>query len=314
MAACQTPQTSLSRMQAHLDTIYESSFGRILDFKCRNSEAGKSAPEYVDSFSINFTRRGSFGYSVGSRAFDVHSGVILFEQAGSERVVSHGHSPTRDECTSLELTDSFFEELKEQWERTGFDEGCGIAPGTRGGGVAVFPLTPGLEYLHASLFNAARAKATASRLQTDVLLVALLQEIGQVFAKREAGDRFDEKLKERHLDTIDRAKSFIIANFQRELSLEVIARHARVSVFHFSRLFKHFTSLSPYQYLIDVRLRHAALLLRHTSLSVTEICYDAGFNSFEHFIATFKQNYSSSPLRFRHRQQPPAVVSEKQDS
>ncbi|HEV2914716.1 MAG TPA: AraC family transcriptional regulator [Pyrinomonadaceae bacterium] len=285
-----------------MNTVYESPLGRILDFKCRNSGAGKSAPEYVDSFSINFTRRGSFGYRVGRRrAFDIDSGVILFEQAGSERVVSHGHSSTHDECTSLELTDRFFEELKEHWARTGLDEGDGIVPG-RGASVGVLPVTPKLEYLHAAVFNAAQDKAAASQLKTDVLLVALLQEIGLVFGRRRARGHLDEKLKQRHLDTIDRAKHFIITNFQRELSLAEIARHARVSVFHFSRLFKHFTSRSPHQYLIDVRLRHAALLLRHTSLSVTETCYDSGFNSFEHFIATFTQNYSRSPLKFRQRQ------------
>lgn len=287
-------------MQANLDTIYESPFGRIVDFKCRNTEAGYSRPEYVDSFSINFTRQGNFGYRIGRQAFDIHSGVILFEQAGQERVVSHVHRSIRDECTSLEFTDQFTEEIKEQWARTSQNK-QGVLASRLKAGAPVLQSTPRLEYLHASVFNAARDKDSSSQLKTDVLLMALLEEIGNLVGKRETPARFDEKLKDRHLDMIDRAKGFIIANFKRELSLTEIARHAFVSAFHFSRLFKHFTSRSPYQYLIDVRLRHAALLLRNTSLPVTEICYDSGFNSFEHFIATFTQNYSISPSKFRRK-------------
>lgn len=300
-------------MQAHLDTIYESPFGKIVDFKCANTEAGYSRPEYVDSFSINFTRKGTFGYSIGRRAFDIHSGVVLFEQAGSERVVTHGAGSTRDECTSLEITASFFEEIKEQWERTSRDKQSVVVSRLESG-TPTLPSTPRLEYLHASVFNAARDKASLSALKTDVLLVELLQEIGDASGQKETPPHFDEKLKNRHLDMIDRAKGFIISNFKRELTLSEIARHAHVSVFHFSRLFKHFTFRSPYQYLIDVRLRHAALLLRNTSLPVTEICYDSGFNSFEHFINSFTRNYSSSPSRFRQLKKASRPTSQKQDS
>jgi AraC-like DNA-binding protein len=78
-----------------------------------------------------------------------------------------------------------------------------------------------------------------------------------------------------------------------------IARHSHISVFHFSRLFKQFTSSNPYQFLIDVRLKHAALLLRNTSLPVTQICFESGFNSFEHFILSFSKHYGTSPSKYR---------------
>lgn len=300
-------------MQAYLDTIYESPFGRIVDFKCGNTEAGVSEPEYVDSFSINFTRQGNFGYRIGRKAFDIHSGVVFIEQAGRERVVSHAHRSIRDECTSLELTEQFFEELKEEWQQASRNKRRAVVSRLEAS-VPVLPVTSRLQYLHASVFNSARDQASSSILRTDVLLVALLQEIGKVFGEGATPLGFDEKLKDRHLDMIDRAKSYIIAHFKRELSLAEIARHAHVSVFHFSRLFKHFTLRSPYQYLIDVRLSHAALLLRHTSRPVTEICYDSGFNSFEHFISSFKQNYSSSPTKFRRQAEHQSHPRKKQDT
>jgi len=43
-----------------------------------------------------------------------------------------------------------------------------------------------------------------------------------------------------------------------------------VSDFHFSRIFKKFTARSSHQYLLELRLQHALLLLRNTSLSVSD--------------------------------------------
>jgi len=97
--------------------------------------------------------------------------------------------------------------------------------------------------------------------------------------------------------TIQR-RHYMLANFQRELTLAEIARHAFVSDFHFSRIFKKFTARSPHQYLLELRLQHA-LLLRNTSLSVSEICFASGFNSFPHFIASFTRRYRISPSKAR---------------
>jgi transcriptional regulator GlxA family with amidase domain len=129
-------------------------------------------------------------------------------------------------------------------------------------------------------------------------MLALLQEIG-CQGKSSRLISHCEKLKDHQLAALDQAKHFITANFRQELSLAEIARHCHVSVFHFSRLFKQFTSRSPYQFLIDVRLRHAALLLRHTFLPVTQICFESGFNSFEHFILSFTKHYGRSPSKYR---------------
>ena len=286
-------------MSAQVEVLYRSPFGRIVDFRCRNTQPGTGKPEYIESFSVNFTRRGNFGYRVGREAFDIHSGVILLEKAGSERVVSHHHA-TKDECTAVELTPEFSEEVREHWALSGRLKRCGrVCTGEVS--ASVLPATPRLDYLHSILFNAARRCGPGSLLKVDVLLLDLLDEIGASggLASRRPPEEIDVTLKDRHLDAIDRAKSFINANFQQELALSEIARHAHVSVFHFSRLFKRFTSRSPYQYLIEVRLKHAALLLRHTSLSVTEVCFESGFNSFEHFIATFTRRYSGSPTKYR---------------
>ena len=211
------------------------------------------------------------------------------ERAGCEYRIAHHHG-IKDRCTIIELADGIFEEVREQNAFSFLQSG-----------ISVLPSTPRLDYLHFLNLLAAKQNLSGSILKRDILMLSLLQEISGASRPADTKRYIDKRLKERHLETIDRAKRYIIANFQRELSLTEIARNAYVSVFHFSRLFKYFTSRSPHQYLLDVRLEHAALLLRNTSLSVTEVCFESGFNSFEHFITTFTNRYSTSPSKYRNQ-------------
>lgn len=287
-------------MRAQIDVLHSSTIGTVLHFRCLGTQGSVSTPEHSKTFSVNFTRQGNFCYRIGKNAYDIHSGVVLLEGAYCERVVTHPSS-VKDECIVLELKDEFIEQLgadcdANRHKRLGFFLQVGRA--------SVLPVTPRLEYLHSSISKAARGNFSVATLKVDVLLVDVLQEICIALGECPVEDRLPSlvrRTKEHHLETIDRAKRFIVANFRNQVSLLEIARHAHASVFHFSRLFKHFTSRSPHQYLIDVRMKHAALLLRNTSLSVTEVCFDSGFNSLEHFIATFNERYSSSPSKYRRR-------------
>jgi hypothetical protein len=72
-----------------------------------------------------------------------------------------------------------------------------------------------------------------------------------------------------------------------------------VSSFHFSRIFKTFTSYSPYQYLLNTRLKNAEIMLKTTGLSITEISFTNGFNNLENFSAAFRKKFRCSPQAFR---------------
>jgi len=283
-------------LQALIKQLHRSPLGQILDFKCRSACNARSSAEYNRRLSISFTRQGSFRYHVGRRSYDIHSGVMLMERAGCEYTVSH-RCAVKDECTIYEFEDEYVEELKESWvSSVGRSILSTVSP------LAVLPTTPGLEFLHAAIRDITQRPLWRAPLKTDALVIALLQEIAQAFGdhrKRQPLSFRYEKLKDHQIEGLDRAKHFIVANFRQELSLAEIARHSYVSVFHFSRLFKQFTALSPHRFLIDVRLKHAALLLRHTSLPITQICFDSGFNSFEHFILTFNKHYGRSPSKYR---------------
>ena len=99
---------------------------------------------------------------------------------------------------------------------------------------------------------------------------------------------------------IARAVDLIHSNFQDDLSLDDLARAAAMSRFHFLRCFKAQTGLTPYAYLLQVRLRTAATWLRSSSRSITDIALACGFASPSRFSEAFRRQYQYTPSAYRH--------------
>jgi AraC-like DNA-binding protein len=92
---------------------------------------------------------------------------------------------------------------------------------------------------------------------------------------------------------------FIEKNYSSHLTLHGLADIAGVSSFHFLRLFRAVTGTTPYQYVLQLRLREAATRLLRTEDPVTEIAFRAGFGDLSQFIRTFKAASGLSPSGFR---------------
>ncbi len=92
---------------------------------------------------------------------------------------------------------------------------------------------------------------------------------------------------------------WIDAHSQGDIDLEQAAAQAGLSPFHFLRLFSSVLGVTPHQYLVRSRLRHAARLLADDGLSITDIAYDVGFGDLSNFVRTFHRAAGISPLRFR---------------
>jgi AraC-like DNA-binding protein len=79
------------------------------------------------------------------------------------------------------------------------------------------------------------------------------------------------------------------------LSVDDLARTARTSRFHFSRLFREAVGKSPYRHLQETRLRRARELLDSGRMGVTEAAFSVGFNDLGRFSRAFRQAFGCSP-------------------
>ncbi len=94
---------------------------------------------------------------------------------------------------------------------------------------------------------------------------------------------------------LQRALNFIEKNYQKPITLEMVAKEAAMSKFHFSRLFKQHTGMSFKQYLNRKRIKVAKELLLRRGYSITEVGYAVGFNDSSYFSRVFREVEGCSP-------------------
>ena len=105
------------------------------------------------------------------------------------------------------------------------------------------------------------------------------------------------------LDRLNECYSFIHQHCSEHLSLQNAAHAAGFSKCYFSRWFRESTGMSFHDFLTKVRIEKAATLLLDSSLSITEVALEAGFQSTSTFNRVFKQRTSYTPREYRHMRQ-----------
>ncbi len=84
-----------------------------------------------------------------------------------------------------------------------------------------------------------------------------------------------------------------------DINLGEVARHCSVSEGHLSRMFHRATGLTFREYLTQVRIERAKLLLTQSSKNVTEIAFESGFQSLSQFHRVFRKVFGVSPGEVR---------------
>lgn len=98
---------------------------------------------------------------------------------------------------------------------------------------------------------------------------------------------------------VQKVQQYINEHYKDEMHLGKMAEIAGMTPTAFSRFFRQRTGKRLSDYVIDIRLGHAARLLVDTTMSVAEICYDCGFNNLSNFNRIFKRKKNCSPTEFR---------------
>lgn len=101
------------------------------------------------------------------------------------------------------------------------------------------------------------------------------------------------------MDRLNNVYQFLLDNYTREIELKEIAEIANITPNAFCRYFKSRTRKTFSGFLIELRVNHAAKLLIESNKSVSEICYESGFNNFSHFNKSFKGITGRTPLQHR---------------
>lgn len=93
--------------------------------------------------------------------------------------------------------------------------------------------------------------------------------------------------------------TYIRQNYTREISLQEFGMQFHLSEKYVSRYFKEHFHITLSQYINHLRLEHARQLLQESTVPVTEVALQSGYQNVSYFIRCFKKMYGVSPLKYR---------------
>lgn len=95
----------------------------------------------------------------------------------------------------------------------------------------------------------------------------------------------------------------------REYELDAMAREARLSPYHFLRIFRQVTGITPHQHLLRRRLQRAAIRLADEPTKIVEIALECGFGDVSNFNRTFRAEFGVSPRAWRRSLRSSGLIS-----
>jgi AraC family transcriptional regulator len=96
-----------------------------------------------------------------------------------------------------------------------------------------------------------------------------------------------------------KVEDYVRERIAEDISVESLAELLELSSFHFSRMFKQVTGMSPLQFVKRQRIVRAQKLICETSRSFIEIALEVGYTSPSHFAKVFRRVVGVTPTEFR---------------
>jgi AraC-like DNA-binding protein len=252
----------------------------VSDIVCTAGPQDQPFEEQFSQTCVAIVVGGTFQYrTAGGRAL-MMPGALLLGNRGDTFTCGHEHG-VGDRCLSFSYTPEFCETVK---------AGAGIRK-SRFQAPRLAPeraLSPLIS--RAAEFLAGGDAAAFHELGIQLLAQAMQAEQG---VPRPAGEEASS------LARVTRVLRMIDGDTDAPRDLNSLARIARLSPYHFLRVFEGLTGTTPHQYLLRARLRQAAVRLRRESGRIVDLALGCGFGDVSNFNRAFRAEFGVSPRAYR---------------
>jgi AraC family transcriptional regulator len=269
---------------AIVDTpIHQGEGWSIREVICTAGPESRPFAEQHTGFTIAAVTSGTFTYRGTKGRSLLHPGALLFGSHGACFECGHEHG-SGDRCIAVNISPGFFEE---------------IASAASPQRILDFPLnmlpvSPAVLRITSRL--AAIPHLREKEGMEDLVLVLVMSAMRLCTeGQHSRGIKAAVEWK------IMQAVRQIEASAHETLSLQKLAEGVGLSRSHFLRQFHRITAMTPYQFVLHMRLRRAALQLEISKKPVTTIAFDQGFGDLSTFVAQFKRCFGLSPAHYRRK-------------
>lgn len=137
-------------------------------------------------------------------------------------------------------------------------------------------------------------------IQTEIESIQNIDELYQLLEKMSLN--IIEQLESMSLDNnkyVSQAKIFIQENYTRDIGVTDVAECVSISYPYLSKLFKDITNKNIVDYISEVRINNAKILLDNSNLTINQIAIDVGYNNAQSFQRFFKRFTQMTPGEYR---------------
>jgi len=249
---------------------------------CNAGPSDRPFEERHEGFSVSAVIEGSFTYRSDAGRGLLYPGALLLGNSGSCFECGHAHG-VGDRCISLNVRDDLFGEI------------AAAAASTSRFRFSAPSLPPSPKALPVvALMEALSLRAPA--LRREELVLGLVERVVAAMADQ---NRFAAAPAAREARRVVEAIRLVESDAARPVRLQDLAASAGMSKYHFLRVFRRLTGMTPYQYLLSARMRRAALDLASSRRPVLAIALDSGFGDLSTFNHRFRATFGATPTQYR---------------
>lgn len=257
----------------------------VQDLICTAGPHDAPFEERHGTVAIAAVMSGTFQYRTAQGSALLAPGAILLGNHGRCFECGHEHG-TGDRCLSFHFTPEYWEEMVAAvpGARKAVFEMASLPPAA-----ALLPLTAALE--------TARDVGRPALEETALDLAGfVLRRAGGLGALRGKSSARDER---RISEAVRRIEEDAHEGEEGRLTLRLLAEEAGMSRYHFLRTFRGLMGVTPYQYILRIRMNRAAVRLRTASEPISAVALEAGFNDLSTFNRRFRRLMGASPGTYR---------------
>ncbi len=129
----------------------------------------------------------------------------------------------------------------------------------------------------------------------EFLILLFLNQNSNIYSNETQMSDMDKK--------IYAVAGYIHAHYTKDLSLDMLSEHFRISASYLSHKFKQVTGFSVTDYIQMTRIRNVQALLINTNIPITEVVFSCGFNCFSQFNRVFRKHVGMAPSSYRKKYQ-----------